>query len=104
MGENSAAGFLGAGSKAQPDENGHVHGKRSTQLRLDGSKESRAGCENAASQVNVAHHAEVAILDENALKAATESPHPRRRSPRRVARQKTSELHVLHDPAGRLIG
>ena len=69
MGENSAAGFLGAGSKAQPDENGHVHGKRSTQLRLDGSKESRAGCENAASQVNVAHHAEVAILDENALKA-----------------------------------
>jgi cellobiose-specific phosphotransferase system component IIA len=33
-------------------------------FRSHGYKESRVGCEDAAEMVNVAHHAEVAILDE----------------------------------------
>jgi hypothetical protein len=93
---NSAASFPGARQYGATDENGHMCGTRSTQVRLDGSKESRAGCESAASQVNVAHPAEVAILDENALKAANGIPVPARAMPRESTRQKTSELHVRH--------
>jgi hypothetical protein len=47
-----------------------------TPIGLDGSKESRAAAEMPQARVNVAHHAEVAILDENALKAANGIPAP----------------------------
>jgi hypothetical protein len=64
--------------------------------RLPGSKGRRTGRECAAQMVNFAHHAEVAILDENALTTFENLRNPRLARAPQANRTRHPELHVPH--------